>query len=245
MKVVVADATGRIGSRSVTRLRDHGAQVVPLSRALGVDAGDAHALGRALRGTQILVDVADAPSRQQDHSTAFFGDTTRSLLTAARKAGVEHYVAPVRRGRRPRRLGLPPGPGRTGGPRPPLRTAVFPGARHPVLRVRGERRLRGRARGRGARSPAAAAGRGRRRRRTLAHAAVAVPLFGVLEAAGPEERPFEDFAADVLAAQDRVTPVIGDAQTPFFGALIGERTLMPGPDAPVGHHTLAQWLKDR
>ncbi|MEU6008632.1 NAD(P)H-binding protein [Streptomyces sp. NPDC047453] len=93
MKVVVAGATGQIGSRSVTRLRDHGAQVVPLSRALGVNAGDAHALRRALRGAQNLVDVTDAPSRQQDVSTAFFGDTTRSLLMTARKAGVEYYVA--------------------------------------------------------------------------------------------------------------------------------------------------------
>jgi hypothetical protein len=68
-----------------------------------------------------------------------------------------------------------------------------------------------------------------------------MPLFGVLEAAGPEERPFEDFAADVLAARDRVTPVIGDAQTPFFGALVGERTLMPGPDA---HLAVTRWPSD-
>ncbi|MDQ0605352.1 hypothetical protein QF037_009697 [Streptomyces canus] len=45
--------------------------------------------------------------------------------------------------------------------------------------------------------------------------------------------------------QDRMTPVIGDAQTPFFGALIEERTLLPGPDAHLGRHTMAQWLKDR
>ncbi|MFI8536186.1 hypothetical protein ACIGMX_38800 [Streptomyces aquilus] len=70
MKVVVAGATGRIGSRTVTRPRDHGAQVVPRSRALGVDAGDAHAPRRALRGAQILVDATDAPSRQQDVSTS-------------------------------------------------------------------------------------------------------------------------------------------------------------------------------
>ncbi|MEV7074280.1 hypothetical protein [Streptomyces sp. NPDC093990] len=55
----------------------------------------------------------------------------------------------------------------------------------------------------------------RRRRRPLLHIAVAVPLFGVLEAAGPEELPFADLAADGLAAQDHVTPVLGDAQAPF------------------------------
>lgn len=239
MKVVVAGATGRIGSRSVTRLRDDGAQVVPLSRAPIVNVGDAH----AVRGAQILVDVTDAPSRQQDVSTAFFGKTTRSLLMAAMGADVEHCGALSAVGADRVRLRLPPGQGRSQGPRPPLRTAVFPGAGDPVFRVRGERRLRGRARGRGARSPAAAAaGRGRRRRLPLAHVAVAVLLFGVLEAAGPEERPFEDLAADVLAAQDRAAPVIGDAQTPFFGALL---VLLPGPDAHLGRRTLAQWLKDR
>ncbi|MFF4121619.1 hypothetical protein ACFY0P_50705 [Streptomyces sp. NPDC001714] len=98
----------------------------------------------------------------------------------------------------------------------------------------------------GACSPAAAAGRGRRRRRPLAHVAVAVPLFGVLEATGPQDRPFEDLDADVLAAaQARETPVIGDAQTPFFSALIGERSLLPGPDAHLGRHTSAQRLKGR
>ncbi|MCL6669337.1 hypothetical protein [Streptomyces panaciradicis] len=65
------------------------------------------------------------------------------------------------------------------------------------------------------------------------------------KAAGPEERPFEDLAADVLAGQDRVTPVIGDVQTPSLVALIRERTLLPGPDARLGRHTTAQWLKDR
>jgi len=72
-----------------------------------------------------------------------------------------------------------------------------------------------------------------------------VPLFGVLEAAGREERPFEDQATYVLAAQNRVTPVIGDAQTPVFSALIGEQTPLPAPAAHPGRHTSAQWLKDR
>ncbi|SNX66452.1 hypothetical protein SAMN06272735_8319 [Streptomyces sp. TLI_55] len=40
-------------------------------------------------------------------------------------------------------------------------------------------------------------------------------------------------------------PLIGEAQTPFFGALIGERTPLPGPDAHSGRHTMAQPLKDR
>ncbi|MGY5051248.1 hypothetical protein ACWDE0_37495 [Streptomyces sp. 900105755] len=56
--------------------------------------------------------------------------------------------------------------------------------------------------------------------------------------AAPLPRPVA--AADVLAAQDHVTPVIGEARTPFFSALIGERPLLPGPDAHPGRHTSAQ-----
>ncbi|WP_327714179.1 NAD(P)H-binding protein [Streptomyces sp. NBC_00490] len=246
MKVVVAGATGRIRSRSVTRLRDHGAQVVPLSRALGVDVGDALALRRALRGAQILVDVTDASWRQQDVSTAFFAGTTRSLLMAAREAGVEHYVAlsavgadrvasgylrakAVQEGL-VRRSALPCSLVRATPFFESVESAVCAGLHADGVRV-APLLLRPVA----ADDVAAA----------LAHVAVAVPLFGVLEAIGPEERSFEDLAANVLAAQDRVTPVIGDAQSPFFGALIGERTLLPGPDAHLGRHTMAQGLTDR
>ncbi|MFJ8510360.1 hypothetical protein [Streptomyces avermitilis] len=52
---------------------------------------------------------------------------------------------------------------------------------------------------------------GWRRRRPLAHVAATVPLFGVLEAGVPEERPFEDLVVDGLTARDCATPVIGDA----------------------------------
>lgn len=63
MRVVVAGATGRIGSRTVARLRDHGVEVAPLSRAEGVDLITGEGLAEALRGADVVVDVADTPSR--------------------------------------------------------------------------------------------------------------------------------------------------------------------------------------
>src|SRR4051812_2429146 len=92
MRVVVAGATGRIGSRTVVRLRDHGLEVVPVSRAEGVDVTTGMGLPEALRGAELVVDVTEAPSRQGRASGAFFGTATRNLLDAADSAGVGHYV---------------------------------------------------------------------------------------------------------------------------------------------------------
>ncbi|MEU2672056.1 hypothetical protein ABZ622_24965 [Streptomyces sp. NPDC007164] len=62
MRVVVAGATGRIGSRTVARLRDHSVEVAPVSRGEGVDVVMGHGLTEALRGPDVIVDVTDAPS---------------------------------------------------------------------------------------------------------------------------------------------------------------------------------------
>lgn len=39
--------------------------------------------------------------------------------------------------------------------------------------------------------------------------------------------------------------MIADARSPFFGAVLEERALLPGPGAHLGHHTFTQWLKSR
>ncbi|WP_234357153.1 hypothetical protein [Streptomyces sp. NBRC 110028] len=78
----------------------------------------------------------------------------------------------------------------------------------------------------------------------LAHVVVGLPLFGVLEAVGPEELRLEDATDELLTALGRPRPVVADARAPFFGAVLGERALLPGPDAHLGHHTFTQWLQN-
>jgi hypothetical protein len=39
--------------------------------------------------------------------------------------------------------------------------------------------------------------------------------------------------------------VVSDAHTPFFGAMLGQRALLPGADAHLGHETFSEWLARR
>lgn len=246
MRVVVAGATGLIGSRTVARLRDHGVEVVPVSRAQGVDVSTGQGLDAALRSADVVVDVTDAPSRAQDVSTEFFTAATANLLKAATTAGVEHYVAlsvvgadRVRSGyfrakaaqeELVRQTTLPYSLVRATPFHESLETTATAGIRPdgvyvPPLLLRPV-----------STDDVAA---------LLAHVAVGVPEFGVREAAGPEELRLDDATAELLAALGRPGPVIADARTPFFGAVLQERALLPGPDAHVGHQRFTQWLKSR
>ncbi|MFD4948919.1 hypothetical protein ACFWNT_42065 [Streptomyces sp. NPDC058409] len=79
----------------------------------------------------------------------------------------------------------------------------------------------------------------------LAHVAVELPMFGALEIAGPEEFPLDELAAKLLAARGDLRGVVTAARAPFFGAVVGERSLLPRTTAHPGHETLTQWLGRR
>lgn len=71
----------------------------------------------------------------------------------------------------------------------------------------------------------------------VAHVAVGVPLFGVLEVAGPEEHRLDDLTIKPLATRGCLRDVVSDARTPFFGAVLGQRSLLPEPSSSgPAHH---------
>jgi uncharacterized protein YbjT (DUF2867 family) len=93
MKIVVIGGSGLIGARLVENLRKQGHEVVPASRSSGVNALTGEGLAEALVGAKVVVDVANAPSWQDEAVMEFFEKTGRNLLAAEAAANVRHHVA--------------------------------------------------------------------------------------------------------------------------------------------------------
>jgi uncharacterized protein YbjT (DUF2867 family) len=91
-KIAVAGATGRVGRHIVDVLTERGHQVVPMSRASGVDVITGTGLAAALAGVDCVIDAATGPSPEQDAATEFFTTATRNLQEAGRDAGVQRIV---------------------------------------------------------------------------------------------------------------------------------------------------------
>src|SRR3984957_16640147 len=93
MKIVVIGGAGVWGSKVVQKLRDHGHDAVPASPRTGVNALTGEGLADALTGADVVVDVSNSPSFDDDPVMEFFTKSTTNLVAAAKSAGVGHYVA--------------------------------------------------------------------------------------------------------------------------------------------------------
>ena len=93
MRIAVIGASGLIGRKVVDLLKAEGHEVVSASRESGVDVLTGDGLDGALAGTNVLVDVVNSPSFDDDPVMHFFTTSTSNLVRAANAAGVGHYVA--------------------------------------------------------------------------------------------------------------------------------------------------------
>ncbi|MFL5617607.1 MAG: SDR family oxidoreductase, partial [Gemmatimonadaceae bacterium] len=93
MKVVIIGGTGLIGSKVVTRLREHGHEAVPASPDTGVNTLTGEGLAEVLTGAAVVVDVSNSPSFDDAAVLSFFQTSTTNLLAAEAAAGVGHHVA--------------------------------------------------------------------------------------------------------------------------------------------------------
>ncbi|MDP9868662.1 MULTISPECIES: SDR family oxidoreductase [Streptosporangium] len=87
-KVAVAGATGRLGRHAVDVLAERGYQVVPMSRATGVDIITGEGLAEALTEVDVIIDVASWHASEQEAATEFFRTSARNLHEYGQKAGV-------------------------------------------------------------------------------------------------------------------------------------------------------------
>src|SRR5258705_3136703 len=93
MKIVVIGGTGLIGARLVKNLQLQGHEVVAAAPSSGVNTLTGEGLADALRGAQVVVDVATAPLWEDKAVLEFFETSGRNLLAAGAAAGVKHHVA--------------------------------------------------------------------------------------------------------------------------------------------------------
>ena len=93
MKIVVIGGSGLIGSKLVTKLREHGHETIAASPNSGVNSLTGEGLAEVLKGASVVVDVSNSPSWEETAVLKFFETSTRNLLTYEAAAGVGHHVA--------------------------------------------------------------------------------------------------------------------------------------------------------
>ena len=91
MKVVIIGGTGLIGRKLATKLQSAGHHVLAASPSTGVNSFTGEGLKKALTGANVVVDVTNSPSFEDNAVLDFFRTSTEHLLSAAAAAGVSHY----------------------------------------------------------------------------------------------------------------------------------------------------------
>jgi hypothetical protein len=80
--------------------------------------------------------------------------------------------------------------------------------------------------------------------RALVSIAVSDPLNTTVEVAGPERFRFDDFIRHGLGRHGDTRPVAADSHARYFGAELGEYSLLPGQDARLGDTHFEAWLDE-
>jgi uncharacterized protein YbjT (DUF2867 family) len=247
MKIVVIGGSGLIGSKVVSKLGEHGHEAVAASPDTGVNTLTGEGLGEALEGASVVVDVSNAPSWEDAAVMEFFTTATGNLLAAEAAAGVAHHVALSVVGTE--RLT------ESGYFRAKLaQEELIAGSSMPYSIVRAtqffefvDRIAADATDGDTVRLPPAgiqpmaaddvAIG--------VCRVAVAAPLNGTVEIAGPEPFRLDELIRGALAKRNDPREVVTDPQARYFGINPSERALLPGPEAQLAETRFSEWLQQQ
>lgn len=244
MKIVVIGGSGLIGSKLVKILRERGHDVLSASPSSGVNAVTGEGLAQALEGAQVVVDVANAPVWEDQAVLEFFEKSGRNLLAAEEAAGVRHHVAlsvvgtdrllasgyfrakmaqeklieaspvPYTIARATQFFEFVGAIAQSGTEGQTIR--LPPAMMQPIV------------------SDDVAAG--------VADIAIAQPLNGTVELAGPEKIRMDELVRQFLAAGRDTRQVATDPQARYFGSAVNDRSLTPGDNPRTGPTHFADWL---
>jgi uncharacterized protein YbjT (DUF2867 family) len=245
MKIVVIGGSGLIGKKLVNRLRESGHEVLAASRRAGVNTVTGEGLAEALAGAQVVVDVANAPDWEDNAVLAFFETSGRNLLAAEAAAGVGHHVALSVVGTD--RL-LASGYFRAKMAQEKLiKASPIP---YTIVRATQFYEFVG--------SIAQLATAGQTVRvppvlmqpiaaddiaAVLADVAIASPLNGTFELAGPEPIRQDDLVRQFLKATGDTRTVIADPKALYYGLTVNDQSLTPGDNPRLGKIRFEDWLK--
>ncbi|MGH9632532.1 MAG: SDR family oxidoreductase [Bryobacteraceae bacterium] len=244
MKIVVIGGTGLIGSKVVEKLKAHGYEAVAAAPNTGVNTLTGEGLAEVLKDASVVVDVSNSPSFEEKAVMDFFRTSTGNLLAYEARAGVRHHVAlsvvgtdrlqesayiraKIAQEKLIKESGIPYSivhatqffeflnkiaDDATDGNKVRLPRVFI----QPIA----------------AEDVATA----------VAKVAIGAPLNGMVEVAGPERLRFDEFIRRGLSARNDRREVVVDPDAQYFGANLGELTLVASGEARIGEIRFEDWL---
>ncbi|MCS4243081.1 uncharacterized protein YbjT (DUF2867 family) [Rhizobium sp. BIGb0125] len=245
MKVVIIGGSGLIGSKVSGILEAAGHQVVAASRRNGIDAVTGEGLAAAIKDAEVVVDVTNSPSFEEEAVLEFFTKSSTNATSFAKHAGVKHYVllsivgierlpenayfrAKIAQEEIIKNAGVPYTIVRATQFLEFLDAIAYTSTSDDVVTVSTAYI-----------QPIASADVAG----FVADAAVNVPLNGIVEVAGPEAFPTDKLIGTYLSSKGDKRTVVGDPEAEYFGAKLEATSLVPVKSHKVGETTFEAWIK--
>lgn len=244
MKIVVIGGTGLIGSKTVAILSQTTNELVAASLNTGVNTITGAGLKDVITGAQVVIDLANSPSFEDNAVMEFFRTSTGNVLAAEAAAGVQHHVAlsivgvdrlpdngyfraKVAQEKLVENSGIPYTIIRSTQFLEFLKSIADGGTDGNTVRISP-----------GLFEPIAADDVAA----IVADVALAQPRNGIIEIAGPERAPFNEFVARYLKAVGDSREVVSDPDARYFGGKLEELSLVPLGEARLGRIGFDEWF---
>jgi uncharacterized protein YbjT (DUF2867 family) len=244
MKIVIIGGTGLIGSKTAERLRKQGHEVIAAAPNTGVNTITGEGLAEALKGAEVVIDLANSPSFEDTAVLEFFQISGRNLIAAEKAAGIRHHVA----------LSI------IGTDQLPesgyLRAKVAQetiiresGISYTIVRSTQFFEFLGGIAQEGTVGDTARLSTGYLQPIAsddvadfVTDAALAAPANAIIEISGPERARLCDFAARYLKAIGDTRTVIGDPEARYFGTKLQDGSLVSDKNPRIGRVDFDQWF---